>query len=94
MSDDQPFWESIIDGHDRATAPPDGEPTRTVEHGTGARLLDAAIVVVRAMRDLASVAEEVLVEQRKRIERPRQPARPRNAGDGSGRSEERIDLTY
>ena len=91
MPDDDSIWQSILDDRG-ATIPSAGDERGwALPPGSGARLLDAAIVVVRAARDLAAVAEEVLVERRDRIGQKR-PAR--GAWQDDGRADERIDLTY
>jgi hypothetical protein len=84
------FWRSMIDGHEADRSPTDGAMWRGVPTDSTARILDAAIVVVRAARDLAAVVEDVLTEQRERLERTGPPAR----ADEERREGQRIDLTY
>ena len=84
------FWHSMIDGHEAESPPAEGTVWRGVPPGSAGRLIDAAIVVVRAARDLAAVVEDVLTEQRERLERTGSQAR---AGE-EGQEGERIDLTY
>ena len=63
-----------------------------------ARMLDAAVLLVHAIGNLTSVAEDVLTEQRDRI-RSQQPPPEANTGPWARRPEpsergEHIDLTY
>lgn len=90
MPEDDSIWQSILD--DRGVTEPGVSHGSgwSLPPGSGARLIDAAIVVVRAARDLATVAEEILVERRERIGQKDPPA-PRHDDGGT---DERIDLTY
>jgi hypothetical protein len=91
MPEEDSIWQSILDDGG-ATRPSGSDRSEwSFPPGSGARLLDAAIVVVRAARDLATVAEEVLVERRDRIGQRDPPAAPLH---DDGRADERIDLTY
>ena len=94
MPDDEAFWESIIASHQRTSAPWDGDRWRGLRDPSRGRLLDAAIVVVRAARELTTIAEAVLVEQRERVHRPGRPASAPERLDGSMQRGEQIDLTY
>jgi hypothetical protein len=91
MPDDDSIWQSILDDRGTTRQSASDEGGRAFPPGSRARLLDAAIVVVRAARDLAAVAEEVLVERRDRLGQRDPPAAPQQ---DDGRADERIDLTY
>ena len=70
----------------------DGVEPDTLPRESVVRLLDAAIALVRAVGNVARVAEDVLAEQRDRLSRaPEAESPPHMQHDASP---SRIDLTY
>ena len=91
MPEDESIWQSILGDPDSMTSRGGDEIWRALSPASRARLLDAAIVVVRAARDLATVAEEVLTDRRDRIGQKDQAVASRQDDTPV---EGRIDLTY
>jgi hypothetical protein len=80
--------------------PPRRAPQRATSSESKARLLDASLGVLSAIRVLTEVAEDVLLEQRERLSGSPEPSprktRERGHGDGDDPDEtyERIPLSY
>jgi hypothetical protein len=92
MSDYDALWRSLVDG-DPARSTTHGERSRPESHSASAvRIIDATILVIRAMRNLAEVTEGVLLEQRDRIDRAGRSSGPDNTHSAS--ENESIDLSY
>ena len=93
MSGDREFWEAFGAGRDQQ-ADRESATWSAFRDGSLVRLLDAAVVLAHAAANLATVAEQVLAEQRDRLARTAaDPATDPSAGS-AGDDREFIKLTY